>query len=298
MSSSWGTLAAVWDPPALRLVMEGYSLPIARTGPVITLLRDLMPDVGRSTGRGLVFVQYHDFIMCKLRSVGFGRRLGEVPEAVLIPDPYFLGSNGYQPLRARVADGGFVPWSARRDVVFWRGSATHDGQVARGAQVDWLAEIPRVALCLKLRDVAGTDAALINPWLNEPAEAATAWLTANGILRAAVTAEEQAQHRYLIDIDGVANAWGMFEKLLMGSCVLKVESPYEQWFYDDIVPWIHYVPVAADLSDLQQRIDWCRQNSTAAAAIAAAGQAYALGFSYDDALNLIRGALRRCFTPF
>jgi hypothetical protein len=296
--STYGTLAALWYPPTLRLCIEGHTTPNSRTGPIVTLLRALLPEVGREAGRGLVFVQYDDYAHNDLCSIGFARRRGEAPAVSLIPDPYFLRSEGYRPLRAMAHEGSLVPWRERQDVVFWRGSATHGGFTRRGTPIKRLEEVPRVALCLKLRDKAGTDVAIIDPWQYFPAETAIRWLQTQQILRPAVSAQEQAQHRYLIDIDGVANAWGFFEKLLMGSCILKVETPYEQWFYGSIAPWTHYVPVAADLSDLHQQIQWCRENPTAAEAIAAAGQAFALGFSYQHAMDLVRNALRGCFTPF
>jgi hypothetical protein len=296
--SAYGTLAAHWDPPALRFLIEGLTTPNSRTGPIVTLLRTVLPEIGRDMGRGLVLVQYDDYVHNDFCSIGFGRRRGEAPAVVLIPDPYFLQSEGYQTLRTKIRNGSLLPWSGRRDVLFWRGSATHGGFTRCGARIERLQEIPRVALCLKLRGVAGTDAAIVAPWQYIPFETAVPWLQAQRIWRPAVSAEEQAQHRYLVDIDGVANAWGFFEKLLMGSCVLKVATPYEQWFYDAIFPWTHYVPVAADMSDLHRQIRWCRQNPAAAEGIAAAGQAYALSFSYEDAMDLIRKALRGCFTCF
>ena len=29
-----------------------------------------------------------------------------------------------------------------------------------------------------------------------------------------------------------------------------------QWYYDSMRPWVHFVPVRADLSDLEQRFHW------------------------------------------
>ena len=43
------------------------------------------------------------------------------------------------------------------------------------------------------------------------------------------------KYKYQIDIDGNTNAWpGLFQKLLTGSPVLKVASPYgfRQWLYE------------------------------------------------------------------
>lgn len=88
-------------------------------------------------------------------------------------------------------------------------------------------------------------------------------------------------YRYAIDIDGHANAWGFLEKLILGCCVLKVASPYEQWFYGELQPWVHYVPIEADLSDLADKIDWCLANEQACEWIAGNGRTLAASRSYE-----------------
>jgi Glycosyl transferase family 90 len=87
-----------------------------------------------------------------------------------------------------------------------------------------------------------------------------------------------------IDIDGNSNAWSnFFTRLVMGCCVLKVASAagFRQWYYGDIEPWTHYVPVKADLSDLHDIVDWCRANPTECRRIAARGQAFAMARDFD-----------------
>ncbi len=64
-------------------------------------------------------------------------------------------------------------------------------------------------------------------------------------------------------------------------CVLKVTSPFEQWFYQDITPWVHYVPVQSDFSDIEEKIEWCLANDSEASQIAAAGQRFALNETFD-----------------
>ena len=47
-------------------------------------------------------------------------------------------------------------------------------------------------------------------------------------------------YKFQIDIDGNTNSWpGLFQKLLTGSAILKVASPYgyRQWYYDRLRPW-------------------------------------------------------------
>jgi hypothetical protein len=84
-----------------------------------------------------------------------------------------------------------------------------------------------------------------------------------------------ALHRWLIEIDGNVNSWGLLWKLFSGCCVLRVTSNRRQWYHHRLIPWTHVVPVAADLSDLAERLQWCKANPDHCAAMAAAAQALA-----------------------
>jgi len=56
--------------------------------------------------------------------------------------------------------------------------------------------------------------------------------------------------KYLIDMEG--HGWSARLKVLLSSprIVFMVERPYEEWFFEYLEPWTHYVPVKRDLSDL------------------------------------------------
>jgi hypothetical protein len=60
---------------------------------------------------------------------------------------------------------------------------------------------------------------------------------------------EQAAYKYALDVDG--NAWSArFRGLLTtGSVVLK-STVMPEWYHDRIQPWVHYVPVNLEYSDL------------------------------------------------
>jgi hypothetical protein len=73
------------------------------------------------------------------------------------------------------------------------------------------------------------------------------------------------------------------------SCVLKyvlkcvftvfwVDNGYHEWWYNRLVPWVHYVPVRQDLSDLCDRISWARSHPTAAEQIARNGMNFVKTF--------------------
>ena len=73
--------------------------------------------------------------------------------------------------------------------------------------------------------------------------------------------KEMVQYKYILDMDGNACTWDATAwKLNSGSILMKVESAWRQWFYDDYRPWVHYVPIADDFSDLQDKYYWCESH--------------------------------------
>ena len=41
--------------------------------------------------------------------------------------------------------------------------------------------------------------------------------------------------------------------------VLKVDSTKEMWYFPLLEPYVHYVPIKEDLSDLADKIEWCKK---------------------------------------
>lgn len=62
--------------------------------------------------------------------------------------------------------------------------------------------------------------------------------------------------RYLAVLDMDGNSWSSrFGTLLCyNSVAVKVEPQYVDYFYYDLKPWKHYIPVKADLSDLEDNV--------------------------------------------
>ena len=75
-----------------------------------------------------------------------------------------------------------------------------------------------------------------------------------------LTPEQQSEYKYIINIDGHVSAFRLSLELNMGSVVLLVTSNWKIWFFKFLVPYVHYVPVKADLSDLIDQIKWCQNN--------------------------------------
>jgi hypothetical protein len=83
-----------------------------------------------------------------------------------------------------------------------------------------------------------------------------------------MSTQEQAKYKYILHIDGHVSAFRLSTDLAMGSTVFKVDSDWKLWYSHLLKPWVHYIPVAADLSDLIDKIKWCKANDEKAKNIA------------------------------
>ena len=52
-------------------------------------------------------------------------------------------------------------------------------------------------------------------------------------------------------------------------------TPTKDWYHDHLEPWVHYIPVAVDLSDLKAKYDWAESHPQETQRIAEAGTEFA-----------------------
>ncbi|KAL1232547.1 Protein O-glucosyltransferase [Trichinella spiralis] len=64
------------------------------------------------------------------------------------------------------------------------------------------------------------------------------------------------EFKYQISVDGTVAAYRLMYLLAGNSIILKQDSIYYEHFYPLLKPWVHYVPVKRDLSDLIDQILW------------------------------------------
>ena len=213
-----------------------------------------------------------------------------LPKSKLIVDPYYLEKEGYKATREEI-DAAWIPWEDRQATVFWRGSTTGlQSPVPPTDEWHW-RWLPRLHLCDLARrspfadrlDIGVVNTAQIG---SEQAQQAILLST---LMRQVVPRLAFMHFRYLIDIDGNANAWdGLFGSLLMGSCVLKVTSPHgwKQWYYDRLVPGVHYIPIKADFSNFDSVVDWVLSNPEECAEISRRARQFAVSMVYEDEVEL------------
>jgi hypothetical protein len=212
-------------------------------------------------------------------------------DVLLVPDPVFVNSGGYAQFRDPTA---LPAWSHRHDTILWRGTSTGIGEMTTETMdPNDLRLRQRVRMCLILRSKPGTDVRI------HKAESVASALDRQrlhrlGLLGSYIAQAHWGRHKFALDIDGHTNAWSnFFVRLLLGCCVLKIQSEhgYRQWYYDRLRPWRHYVPVCADMSDLIEKIDWCRSHDAECELIGRAGQSVVQAMTVETEIKDAVGRL-------
>ena len=229
----------------------------------------------------------------RIPAVAFQRRQ-TLSTPGLIPDVDFFLTSGYLSVRRLALERNqLTPWSRRKPLFFWRGSTT--GSIDLNCSN--VAQLPRVQLCRESRRIGRhLDSGLTRVvQTSSPTdyEEVLRYLKRLDLFRETCSFTDYFQYKFLIDIDGNANSWSLFPKLLSGACILKVESEWSQWYYDRLIPWKHFVPIHKSLANLEVSIEWCLLNDQECQAIAQAGQRFAMSLAFDSEMQ---SALTRTLT--
>ena len=76
-----------------------------------------------------------------------------------------------------------------------------------------------------------------------------------------MTQDEQLKSKYLICLEGNDVGTSLKWQLASNSIVLMAKPTIEGWLMEGALePFVHYVPLKDDLTDLDDMIDWCKNN--------------------------------------
>ena len=270
--------AMLWDadtPQRSLLWLRDLSGAAHRIDRLLPLIETYHASPAFRTGR----VTFHIGDAARGRGLGF---CSNDPETTLVPDVQFIRDEGYRDIRAGM-EKTRRPWADRIGQVIWRGSASGPFR-----NTNWERR-PRIVMVRTVKDhplfdvgLSGvTDQQASTPTMRQE-------LIDDGSIKGFVSPDNFPHYKYQIDIDGNTNSWaGLFVKLLTGSPVLKVASSagYRQWYYDRLVPWQNFVPIAADCSDLIEKAEWLAAHDSHAREIGARSLELANDLDYRKELE-------------
>jgi hypothetical protein len=162
----------------------------------------------------------------------------------------------------------FVEWETKKSIAVFRGTTTGCGYTAE----------TNMRLKLSTMRSADLDVGIVkhtNQMKFDPKEGLGTINPAEFPTVPLMPMSEQATNKYIIHIDGNVAAYRLLSTMMTGSLILKVEGPYTLWVDHVLKPGKHYVPIKADLSDLLDVLEWCKNHDARCKKIALAGYEFA-----------------------
>lgn len=91
-----------------------------------------------------------------------------------------------------------------------------------------------------------------------------------------VSLSDHCRYKYLFNFRGVAASFRLKHLFLCGSLVFHVGDEWIEFFYPQLKPWVHYIPVPpkADEQHLAKLIKFAKENSATVERIASRGQEF------------------------
>ncbi len=176
---------------------------------------------------------------------------------LLIPDPLSEGFSRRSRRSISKANKRLkYSWKNKQEIAFWRGGTTGNGPY----QMDNWFNHPRSKLALltkyypDLIDSGFTTYAGVEPLVKQEME--------NNLTSVSWTVhKDHLKYKYLVVPDGNTCTYPRYYLgLFSNSAVIKQDSDQIQWFYRALEPFVHYLPVENDFSNLPEQIQWAREN--------------------------------------
>ncbi|KAJ3071158.1 capsule-associated protein CAP1 [Podochytrium sp. JEL0797] len=183
-------------------------------------------------------------------------------------------------------------WEDKKNVLFWRGSTTGGSyrtgssyhQFHRTRLMDW-------ALQFNQRHPTSTFDASVSTPPNQTLSVDVGFsnvvqaddkvkeeVTLKYGLKGKVNFGETKSFKYLLVVDG--NTWpSRLQAYLATNSVVLYNGIFTDFFNWRLIPFVHYVPVRLDLSDLEERLEWLVRNDAKAKEIVANAQALMKGIN-------------------
>lgn len=181
-----------------------------------------------------------------------------------------------------------LTWEDKRPVAIFRGGATGCGITPQTNPRLRLAELSRQHPTILNAGVTNLNAKMkkINGGPLQTIDRSTPTVTE-------IDNKTKSTYKYFVNVDGSVNAFRLAFDLSMGSVILSIESEYQMWYSQLLIPMVHYVPVAKDLSNLISQIEWCISHDAECKVIAAnALELYNTKLSVDGILDAANNQLR------
>ena len=182
---------------------------------------------------------------------------------LLLPDAYII--NYWHKLAHSIPKSRDKnPWDQKINKIFWRGGTTgvSDKYTYSISNLDKIERLKLVMLSTIYPDLIDADFTWYPNFSKDSNGKNLKYLLSSLFPNShAISEEDHLKYKYLISIDGQTCAWLRIPWIMISNSVLvKQDSSRIEWFYPAIKPYIHYVPLKQDLTDIFEQISWMKAN--------------------------------------
>lgn len=196
------------------------------------------------------------------------------PYAVLVPDFRSIGHWWISDIKHVKSRMDQFPWDKKKEFAIWRGTCNREERL----------NLCRLSILYPQYLDAKFNLPMDNPQLEK-----------EGLMGETVPWESFLECKYLPYVDGYMTAAPALQwRLLSNSVTFKPETDEIQWFSRVLEPYVHYVPLKTDLSDLIEKFDWAKLHDSECRQIAYESTQFALNnLMYEDVLLYLHAVLNR-----
>jgi Glycosyl transferase family 90 len=173
-----------------------------------------------------------------------------------------------------------TPWHKKLNMAVYRGALTGRNKAEhKSTDMKFCSQVPRCSLVWNHGHSKLVDAKLV-PYgrkeypLSDPLEGVT-------MFGSSMTMTEMLQYKAIIMLEGNDVSSGLKWALFSNSVVLMQAPTCTSWAMEELLqPWVHYIPVLDDFSDVEQKVQWILDNDEDAQQIARNGHLWIADLVY------------------
>lgn len=223
--------------------------------------------------------RYPDFVDKPL-TVQFGDNIAKLDVPTIVKSRRVGDENGVLLPLNRQRHWGITPnevsnidieWGLKRQAVVWRGATT-------GKPIDGpFSSHPRTLLVKRWARHADPN---INVGYSKVVQNKDQLLP---LVKNVMDIEDQLKYAYIVSVEGNDVATNLKWILASNSVPIMPKPRYETWLMESrLQPYVHYVPVNWDFSNLADVLKWCKLHQAKCQTIAKNGQIYISPFFKDE----------------
>jgi Glycosyl transferase family 90 len=175
-----------------------------------------------------------------------------------------------------------IPWNDKRDAAIFRGLLTGLEYDPDASDEENCHNLIRCRLVYETADSKIVDAKITSTFDKVPEMFNGVNLTGDSLLK-----EEMLTYKGFIILEGNDVSSGLKWAMVSNSVVLMPRPRFTSWAMEELLePWVHFIPIRSDLSDVEEKVQWMLDHQAEAQRISHRASLWVLDLYYHpDAMK-------------